>query len=219
MALIAAGLVLALPRIGWLTLTAVTAAFAASQHEAGFAVVATVASLAGVVALLRAPRSWPLPAAAAAIGLAGLATAWPALASRAPSTTRRAALGAAGWVWVIALSAGAHLAGRPPADAWGASLYETWHHVLVPIVTSGALLTGAIWAGAAVIAPWVATGRSLALDAVRTVVWAAALAAATGLGHGMIVHPAAAIGAAIGAATLVGPSVVAATRAAAYPNP
>jgi hypothetical protein len=128
-------------------------------------------------------------------------------------------LGAAGWVWVVALGAGAHAADRPPADVWGPSLYEAWHHVVVPIITSGALITGAIWAGAAVLAPWVATGRSLAVDAVRTVVWAAVLAAGTGLGHGIVVHPAAAVGAAIGAATLIGPSVVAASRAAAYPNP
>jgi hypothetical protein len=218
MALIAAGLTLVLPRIGWLTLTAATAAIAASQHQDGFAMVATVVSLAGIVTLINAPTSWPLPGAAAALGLAGLATAWPALASRAQTLTRRAALGAAGWGWVVALSAGAHVVGRPPPDVWGASLYEAWHHVLVPIVTSGALVTGAIWAGAAVVAPWVARGRKLAIDVIRTVIWAAVLASATGLGHGMVVQPAAFLGAAIGAATLVVPSVVVASRAAAYPS-
>jgi hypothetical protein len=170
--------------------------------------VIVIASLLGVLASPRSPTAWPLPGVAAALGVAGLATAWPALAARAPTMLRRAALAAAGWGWIVLVSAGATIAGRPPPAVWGASPYETWHHVLVPIVTGGALVTGAIWAMAASVAPYVARGRSLGIDFVRTVVWAAVLASATGISHGIEMHPAATVGAVIGAATLLLPTLL-----------
>jgi hypothetical protein len=108
----------------------------------------------------------------------------------------------------VLLSAGAHAAHRPSATVWGQSVYETWHHVLIATVTSGALLTAGVWAAAAVLAPYAATGRRLGMDFVRTVVWAAVLASATGLAHGVTIQPAATLGAAIGAATLLIPSLL-----------
>lgn len=210
--LIAAGITLLLPRIGWLALAATTAAIAASQHEAGVAMVAMIAALTGVVAFPLRGTSWPLPGAAAAVGLIGVATAWPALAARAPTIARRAMLGAAGWAWVLLLAAGAKVANRPAEAVWSSSAYETWHHVLVPIVTSGALLVGTIWAAAAACAPYAARGRSLGLDIVRTVVWAAVLASATMLPRGLSMHPSPALGSAIGAATLLIPTLLGEVR-------
>jgi hypothetical protein len=208
MALIAASLVLVLPRIGWITLAAGAAALAVGQHRPGIAMVIVIAALLGVLASPRTPTTWPLPAAAAALGAIGLATAWPAAAARAPTMFRRAALAAAGWGWVVLLSAGASVADRPPPSVWGGSPYETWHHLLVPIVTSGALVTGVIWALAACLAPYVARGHRLSVDFVRAVVWAAVLASATGISRGIQIHPAAWLGAAIGAATLLLPSLL-----------
>ena len=52
--------------------------------------------------LLRADgRAWSLPAAAPALGLLGLAGAYPALAGRAPRWSARAALGALGAWWLV----------------------------------------------------------------------------------------------------------------------
>ena len=48
-----------------------------------------------------------------------------------------------------------------------------------PLVTSGALVQAAVWAGAAVVMPWIVRGRSLPADIVGATAWAAGLAAAT----------------------------------------
>ena len=48
-----------------------------------------------------------------------------------------------------------------------------------PLVTSGALLYAALWAGAALVLPWLVRGRWLAADLVAASAWAGALGAAT----------------------------------------
>jgi hypothetical protein len=207
-ALVAAGAVLVAPRIGWLTLTAAFAALAAGQHHPGMAMLVLIAGLIAPLASPRRGAAWPLPSGAAALGAIGLATAWPALAARARTPWHRAGIAAAGWGWVVLLSAGAHTTARPAAVVWGASAYATWHDLLVPIVTSGALVTAAIWAGAAVLAPYLVRGRRIAVDAVRTVVWAAVLASATGMTHGATLRPGPAFGAVVAAAVILAPGLL-----------
>ncbi|MDQ6778767.1 MAG: hypothetical protein M3071_21655, partial [Actinomycetota bacterium] len=103
---------------------------------------------------------------------------------RGPLT--RAALGAVGWVWTALATAlsGTTLylrapPGTPPPGEWPASVGATVHHLLTPLVTSGALVPALVWAGAAVILPWLVSGRRLAVDFVLASAWAAGLVAAT----------------------------------------
>jgi hypothetical protein len=51
--------------------------------------------------------------------------------------------------------------------------------VIAPAASSGALLLAVIWAGAALILPWIVRGRRLATDVVAATAWAAGSAAAT----------------------------------------
>ena len=185
--LLAGAAVLLLPRLGWWALTVALTALAVAQHLPGAAGMIAIALLLGVVLVPLAPTTWPLSAGAPALGLIGLAGAWPALAARAGTLWRRAALGAVGWVWLLLASA---IAGKPlylplvsgvaAPQAWMSSLSVTVDHLLRPEISAGALVPALVWALAAVTLPWLVRGESLALDVVRVVVWAAALVSATG---------------------------------------
>ena len=165
-------LVAVFPRAGWLLAAAGSVAALAGPWPAAAALVAAAA----VVPPLLLPRRglvWSLPAAAPALGLAGLAGAYPAVAGRVAGAWARAALGAAGLWWLLLAEP---LLGRdialatPPGDAGG---------VLEALASSGALLLAPVWALAALVLPWLVRGRSLALDVVAAAGWAAALASGT----------------------------------------
>jgi hypothetical protein len=211
-ALIAGGLLLALPRIGWGALVIATAAVAAGRHDGGAALAVVVAGLIPILALPRAGVAWPLPAIAAALGAVGLATAWPSLAARAHNPLRRALLGAGGWVFVALTAAGVRIAQRPPFGVWSDSPYEAWHHVLVPIATTGVLLPAAVWALAAVSLPHLVRLRRLPIDVVRVVIWTAVLVSATSMAPEATLRPVAALGGVIGAIIALAPSVAAGWR-------
>jgi serine/threonine protein kinase len=185
-ALVAGMVTLILPRLGWGALMLSGAAVAASQHHPGAAIVILGALLLPVLIAPARPTSWPLSAAAPALGLIGLAGAWPALAARARTALNRAALGAIGWVWVVAATATSgkvlylpRVPGTPAAHAWMASLAVTVDGLLRTLVSTGALAPALVWAVAAVVLPWLVRGRSPALDVIRVVIWAAMLPAAT----------------------------------------
>ena len=170
---VAAFLLVALfPRVGWLiAATGCVAALAGPWPEAA----ALVAAAAVVPPLLLRHRglTWSLPAAAPALGLAGLAGAYPAVAGRVPGVWARAALGAAGLWWLLLaepLLDREIAIGTAPGSAGD---------VLETLATSGALLLAPLWAAAAVVLPWLVPGRSLALDIVGAATWAAALASGT----------------------------------------
>jgi hypothetical protein len=213
-----------LPRLGWGAVGAALCIAAASQHHSGLALVLLIAFLAPPLLLPAHAPSWPLAAGAPALGLIGLAGAWPAVAARAATSWRRAVLGAAGWVWLLLATP---IAGRglylpriaspptPSPDAWMGSLSQTVDHVLTPVATTGVLAPALVWALAAVVLPWLVSGRSPALDVVRVVIWAAMLASATGVAitaaHGsdpVGSAPGAAIGAVVAAAVALMPLAV-----------
>ncbi|HWD75325.1 MAG TPA: serine/threonine-protein kinase [Solirubrobacteraceae bacterium] len=183
-ALLAAGAVLVLPRLGWVAILALLCVTALAQGHAGTALVILIALLLPVLLIPGRPTLWPLAAAAPAlglVGLAGLAGAWPALAGRARTPWRRAALGAVGWGWLLLAApiagTGLYLPLLPPPAQWTGSLFVTTHDVLGPIVRSGALAPALVWALGAVAVPWLVRRRRLAVDVIRTAVWAAMLAA------------------------------------------
>jgi hypothetical protein len=197
--LLAGLLVAALPRLGWLTLAATLTASLAINQQPGAALAVALAALVPVALLPFAAVAWPLAAGAPALGALGLAGAWPAVAARASSAWRRAALGAAGWVWLVFAErlAGADLyLGRAPhtpaPSVWTGTLHRAVHDVLGPLVGSGALAPALVWAAGALVLPWIVRGRSLALDAVLVSVWAAVLVSATSaalhLVHGAYRH-------------------------------
>jgi eukaryotic-like serine/threonine-protein kinase len=229
--LITGALVLALPRIGWLALSIVVFATAAFQHHPGIALVLVIAALVPLVLLPRSGWCWPLAVAAPALGLIGLAGAWPALAARARTTWQRAGLGATGWLW---LALAGPIAGRVlylprvpgtvGRDVFAGSLAQTAHHLLVPLVSSGALLAAPVWALGAATLPLLIRGRSLPGDLFRAIAWAAALLAATGLAlatggsHAVMAPPSAILGAFVSVAVALALSPTRAWRATTDAN-
>jgi hypothetical protein len=186
--LMAGGLTLVLPRLGWLALTAAAGATAVSQGRPGLALLILIAMLVPALLMVLRPTAWPLAAGAPALGVLGLAGAWPALAARAGTPWRRAALAAAGWIFLVLVTPLAGhvlylppIAGVPPPTAWAGSPYDTFHQVFVPIVTSGALAPVPVWALGAAVLPWLVRGRSLAWDVLAAVAAAAVALAPSAL--------------------------------------
>jgi eukaryotic-like serine/threonine-protein kinase len=212
-ALLAALLVGALPRLGWLAFVVAAAIALAAHGQSGAALLVLAGALVPVVLIPRAPTRWPLGAAAPVLGALSLAGAWPALAALDRHAWRRGALGAVGWIWVAAAGL---LTGRgvyttlppgiPPKAVWIGSLDQTTGRALGPLLGSGLLLGAVIWAGAAIVLPWIARGPA-AVQLVVIVMWSAALASATttvlqGLHSGVAPRPGAAVLGAVAGAVL-----------------
>jgi eukaryotic-like serine/threonine-protein kinase len=185
-ALITGLLVAALPRVGWLALTVATTAMLVLHGRPGGALLVLFAALVPVLLLPTRPTSWPLSAAAPALGLVGLAGCWPALAARAPTPWRRAALAATGWAWLAVASPMADTdlyarrpAGTPPASVWMPSLHETVARVLAGVLSTGWLTVAAVWGLAAAILPAITARRSPAVAAVLVAIWSATLVCTT----------------------------------------
>jgi hypothetical protein len=184
--LVAALVVAAFPRLGWAILGAATATLLVVHGLDGGALLALIAMLVPLALLPVSRADWPLPALAPVLGFLGVAGAWPALAGRAGTFWRRAALGAAGWLWLLVAAqfAGADLyakrpSGTPPATVWLPSLYETAHHVLLPLISTGLAAAALVWALAAAILPTVSRGGPIRRELPIVVVWAAATALAS----------------------------------------
>ncbi len=157
--LLAAGLVLVLPRLGWLLATGGLAGLATVSGHPGVAIVLAAAMLAPALLAPRRGLDWPLALAALGAALAGIGGAWPALAGRlGPSPWRRAVLGAVGLEWIAAASA---LAGigpylRPPtglAPGAAGSLRTALDVVLPALARPGIVATALAWAAGAALLP------------------------------------------------------------------
>ncbi len=217
LALICAGVTLLVPRVGWLTLTAAVAVTTVAQGHSGLALLLVPAALTAVALVPWRPTAWPLPAGAVVLGLIGLAGAWPAMAAWASSAWRRAALAAAGWVWLLVAASitghGLYLDWLPATSAadWSGSLRGTVDVVITPLLSAGALAPAAVWALAACVLPWLVRGRSLLLDAILVVIWSATVVAASTAvieavhrSSGTSTAPAAVVGAIVGAVVALG---------------
>ncbi len=167
-ACLAGVLVAALPRAGWVALTAFLATGLVTNSDSGGAVLLVAAALVPVVLAPLDATVWPLSVAAPGLGALGLAGAWPALAGLAGSAWRRGALAATGWLW-LALARG----------PWTDSPSGTVHHVLAPLLTVGTLAGAVVWAAAAIVLPWLRIRRSPVREALVLAAWAGALAVAT----------------------------------------
>jgi eukaryotic-like serine/threonine-protein kinase len=167
-ACVAGILVAALPRAGWLALTAFMATDLFAHSRGGAALLLVVGALVPMVLSPRDGLAWPLAAGAPALGAIGLAGAWPGIAGLAGRAWRRAMLAATGWLWLA-------LAREP----YNSSTGEAVHRALTPLLTVGTLAGAAVWAVAAIVLPWAGIRRSPVLEAALLAAWVAALALAT----------------------------------------
>jgi hypothetical protein len=185
-ALIAAALTLLLPRLGWAATVAAVAVLAAGEGRTGGAALWLLVAVPPIV-LLTLKDGWSAPGLAPALGLIGLAGAFPAVAARAGKTWwQRAVIAAAGYVWLIAAGAlcGHSLFWLPfkPAAAhlWLTSPDAMFNHVVIPLLHAPGLAGALVWAGAAALAPLLATRRWPTLDLLLAIGWGALTISALG---------------------------------------
>jgi hypothetical protein len=179
----------AFPRLAWLAATAATFAWVA-EGAPGLAVLLVAALLPVPLLLWRSGWSWSLSAGATALGLVGIAGAWPAVAGQVRGIWTRAALGALGAWWLLLtehlldqrllLGRGASGERFPDPAAWRDSVVDVWTRVIDPIVTGPTLALCAVWAVAAAVLPLVVRGRTAAIDMIAAACWAIGLGVATG---------------------------------------
>jgi hypothetical protein len=181
---------LPLPRAVWVGCVIAVAAWQVASARPGVALL-MLAAMAPL--LLMGPRpglGWLTAGLAPTLGLVGLAGAYPALAGQASQWSRRAALGALGYWWLVLAEPllggrahGARLwlgspAAAPPRAVWEGSLGGAIH-VVGPTLTTGLLCGAALWAAGAAVLPLIVRGSSAILDTLAAVVWSTALLAAT----------------------------------------
>jgi eukaryotic-like serine/threonine-protein kinase len=163
----AAGGWLTIERLAWLAAALGVGVWQLLDQRSAVALLALWAVLPLVVPVRRPGVRWGAAALAPALGLAGLAGAFPALAGQLSRWRARALLGALGYWWACLA--------RLPLEG---SAVSTLHAALR--LASVALLAGlALWALAAAALPWVVRGRAALLDALAAIVWASALLAGT----------------------------------------
>ncbi len=178
---LAAFVAIVLPQ-GFLVAITGVAVWLAATGRGGLAALLLAAALPAV-ALLRRGALRCVPALAVALGLVGLAVAYPALAGQAARPRDRAVLGGLGYWWLVLAEVAAARRlwlGAPAAawrpDAFAGSLTTTATHALAPLLTLQTAAGVAVWGAGALTLPWALRGASAALDAARAIVWALAVA-------------------------------------------
>ena len=178
----------ALPRLVWLGCLLAATAWQAVEGRAGVSLLVLAAGAPLLALPRRSGPGWLAAALAPVLGLAGLASAFPALAGQRAGWRARAALAALGFWWLTLTES--LLARRlwlgpppdlPPRTVWEASFEKAATHVVGATLTVELLLGAAVWALASAILPWIVRGRSAALDVGAAVVWTVALLAAVPL--------------------------------------
>jgi eukaryotic-like serine/threonine-protein kinase len=169
------------PRALWLALACAVIAWQAAAGRPGVALLLAAASLPLLAVPRRSSGMWLLAALAPALGVVGLAGAFPAIAGQLATWRTRAALGALGYWWLTLAqpvsSVRLWLATPhplPPRAVWEGSLSHALH-VLTPMLTTGVLLGACVWAAAALVLPLVARGTSALADAALVGAWSVAL--------------------------------------------
>ncbi|MGA2163007.1 MAG: serine/threonine-protein kinase [Solirubrobacteraceae bacterium] len=152
-------------RLAWIAATMAACVWQIASGHPGVAPLILCAALPLVLLVRRPGSHWLAALLAPALGLVGLAGAFPAIAGQLARWRSRALLGALGYWWL-------RLA-ELPLDGSVASTTHALAHLL-----SVALLLGvALWGLAAAVLPWLVRGRSAMLDALAAILWAVALVA------------------------------------------
>jgi eukaryotic-like serine/threonine-protein kinase len=174
---------LVLPRALWLGCALAMIVWQVWVGRPGAALLLFAAAVPPMVLLpRRAGLGWLTAALAPALGLAGLAGAFPALAGQRARIAERAALAALGYWWLILatplleerLWLGVPT-GTPARAVWEGSLSAAAAHVIGPSLSLGVLRGAAVWVAAAMLLPWVVRGRSAVLDLIAAAAWSLAL--------------------------------------------
>jgi eukaryotic-like serine/threonine-protein kinase len=174
----------ALPRLIWIGGLLALAIWQSVVGRPGVSLLLLAAGAPLLVMPRRSGPGWLAASLAPALGLAGLAGAFPALAAQRASWRARAALAALGFWWLALaepllarrLWLGAPR-GLPPRAAWERS-FASAAHVVAAALTPELLLGAGVWALAAAILPWLVRGGNAALDVITALVWTTALLAA-----------------------------------------
>jgi hypothetical protein len=207
----------ALPRLIWIGCLLALAAWQAASGRAGVSLLLLAAGAPLLAMPRRSGPGWLAATLAPALGLAGLAGAFPALAAQRSSWRARAALAGLGFWWLaLAESLLARRLwlgppnGLPPRAVWEGSFGKAATHVVGATFTPELLIGAAVWALAAVILPWLVRGHNAALDMIMALVWTTALLALTPLlDRALLPHASqqsphgALLGAAVGCALVV----------------
>jgi eukaryotic-like serine/threonine-protein kinase len=169
-----------LPRLAWLAAFAAVLVWLGANDEVGTAVVIAMAVGPTPLLLLWGGTLWSLPAVAPALGAIGLAPVYVALAALAPTTWRRAGLGASGYFWLVGaevLTGNTLLYG--PANhvhaqaSWHDSFSGAVEHAIVPTLGSAVLLPAVVFAAFAALLPLLVRGRALGIELILGGAWAA----------------------------------------------
>ncbi len=233
-----------LPRIAWLALALALLVWQAAVGQPGVALLIAAGALPLLVAMpRRSSPAWLAAALAPLLGLAGLASAFPAFVGRSAASTRmRGCLGALGYWWLCLAGVGLHHR-LAPATGFSTSLSTTARptgstgrfalpggghslaadaHSLVSLLGPAALIGAALWAAGALALPWIVKGRQLAVELPLACVWSASLlvgpmllGAALRTGRAASTPTAAILGAALGALLAVALARAARRRPAA----
>jgi hypothetical protein len=181
------------PRIGWIAAAVALIGWLGTEQP-GTAFVLGLVAVATVVLIPRGGVLWSVPALAPALGAIGLGPLYVALAGiLAPTAWRRAGLGAAGFLWMVAAEVvtGRSLLygvadGTRPRARWDGSLAHAAEHAVFPAISGPALAPIAVFAAFAVLLPLAVRGRSLTFDAILATCWAAGLVAALHVTDGLL---------------------------------
>lgn len=179
----ASSVALALPRRLCVLALLALAVWAAATGRSGVGLVLIAAMLPALLVRApdlsaRVPLARLLAALAPALGLVGLAGAFPALAGQQRPLRERALLGALGYWWLalagralgrtLWLASGSH-------EAWRGSVVSAATRVIAPSLSPAMALGALVWALAAAALPLLARGRRALLDIAAVSLWAAAL--------------------------------------------
>jgi hypothetical protein len=217
---------LSLPRAVWLAGAMLLAGWQASAGRPGVALLVLAAALP-VLLMPRVARArgigvgWLSCLLAPALGLAGLAGAFPALAGQALRWRERALLGALGYWWLVLAEP---LASRrlwlgmpapaPARTAWEGSFSIAAVHVIAPLLALGVLLGALLWAAAATVMPLLVRGRNAVLDLFAAATLSSALVlCAPPLDSGLAAHGAQAGGRGAVLGAVLGGIIAVAARA------
>lgn len=231
-----------LPRLLWVCAALVLVAWQAMSGRSGLALLLLAALLPLLLAMpSRASVGWLSPLLAPLFGLAGLAAAFPAMASLPMRPRMRGWLGALGYWWLCLAEIGfgrglapavGFSSGFPAANAGNAWARTGWEgspgatvHAIGALISPAILGGLALWAAGAVVAPWVVRRRGVMLDLLLAGIWSAAMLVGPSLlgtvlqaGSSMPAAPATAIlGAVLGALLLVAASAALDSGASAVP--
>ena len=170
------------PRLGAVLLAIGLSGIFVAAGVPGWAVLLWAALLPAILLLARDPSSWLAGFAAPLLGLVGLALAFPALASFAPTGKQRAVLGGLGFWCLSLVEPIVHsrlLFGQMALRAdWAQSATAAVSSVGT-MIAHGVPLVALIWALAAWVLPSVTASGRVIVDLCVAVLWAAGLTAAS----------------------------------------